>query len=129
MKQPKWIRTEAVIALHDRAIAEHGGIDGLRDLGLLESALHAPVNAWDYGQTELCALAAIYCSRIAKNHAFNDGNKRAALVTMLLFLRRNGRNVGASQEELYRITMDIANSTMTEEALASWLKERIASLE
>src|SRR5271170_1304048 len=89
--EPEWIDEQDVIAIHRRQIAEHGGSDGIRDMGLLQSAVARPLNAFHYNQVvSLTKLAACYAFGIAKNHAFIDGNKRTALVVSLTFLKVNG---------------------------------------
>ena len=88
--EPRWVGEATTLALHDRQLAEHGGPTGIRDPGMLESALMRAVNQWTYGEDDLCALAAAYAFGLAQNHPFADGNKRTAWVTARLFLRKNG---------------------------------------
>src|SRR5262245_5063012 len=102
MKEPIWILKEVVLKIHDAQLAEHGGAVGVRDNGLLESALQHPQNLYAYGQPTLFELAAAYAERIAKNHPFVDGNKRTAYVVMALFLRINNYEITAAKVE--RIT-------------------------
>src|SRR3954471_10848874 len=89
-KEPAWITYEEVIAIHSRQLRRFGGAPGLRDEGLLRSALERPTKKWHYEQAELPELAAAYAFGLAKNHAFIDGNKRIAFMTMMVFLRNNG---------------------------------------
>ena len=104
MKEPIWINLRVVKAFHDRQINEHGGLAGLRDEGLLLSALLRPENAYHYSnpKPEVAELAAAYGFGLAKNHPFNDANKRTALITMRLFLKLNGYDLMASPEDKYK---------------------------
>src|SRR5260370_13886777 len=86
--EPKWLIYEQIIAIHSRQLRRFGGSAGLRDDGLLRSAIERPINKWHYEHAELSTLAAAYAFGLAKNHAFVDGNKRIAFMTMLIFLRR-----------------------------------------
>src|SRR5438309_11798057 len=95
--EPTWLLREFVITVHERLIAEYGGSSGLRDEGLLESALARPVHLFTYGTPSLAQLAASYAVGIAKNHAFIDGNKRTAFVAAAVFLERNGLNLTAPE--------------------------------
>src|SRR5436853_7142612 len=88
--EPKWLNYEQIIAIHSRQLRRFGGAPGLRDKGMLRSALERPVNKWHYEQPELGVLAAAYAYGLAKNHTFVDGNKRIAFMAMATFLRKNG---------------------------------------
>ena len=123
MREPIWVLTESVKAIHKRQLAEHGGRIGIRDLGLLESALARPKNAFLYskGKSSIQSLAAIYAYAITKNHPFVDGNKRVALVACMLFLKLNKWNVLASQETLYTAFWDLAAGNVSEENFILWL--------
>jgi death on curing protein len=112
-----------VLALHEVQLAEHGGQPGLRDEGLLDSALARPKNQFHYGNTHLAALAASYAHGLAKNHPFLDGNKRVSLAASATFLLFNGYVLTASQAELVRIWLSLADGTMTEEDLTQWFKD------
>lgn len=121
-----WVLVEAVLAIHGRQIAEHGGSDGLRDEGLMLSALARPENLLAYGENvDMAALGASYAYGIAKNHPFIDGNKRIALVVMRTFLASNGIDFVASREEKYRTFLQLAEGTLTEEELIIWIREHI----
>src|SRR3954451_8614021 len=87
--EPMWLAKADALAIHDRQLAEHGGGAGVRDDGMMESALARPVNRWSYGEDDRCALAAAYAFGIARNHPFVDGNKRTAWVLARLFLALN----------------------------------------
>ena len=89
-KEPLWITYEQAIAIHSRQLRRFGGAPGLRDEGMLRSALERPVNKWRYEQSEMAELAAAYAFGLAKNHAFVDGNKRIAFMAMMVFLLKNG---------------------------------------
>ena len=122
----RWVRLDTVLALHKRQIAEHGGGEGVRDLGLLESALARPQNLHAYEpETDLASLAAAYAFGIAKNHAFVDGNKRTALVVMRTFLILNGSDINASQEDKYLTILALAEGSLAEDTLAQWIRDRI----
>ena len=127
MDQIVWLLEETAIAIHQRQISEHGGIEGLRDEGLLASALARPQNLLAYAQPrpELAALAAAYAYGIARDHPFVDGNKRTALVAARTFLLLNGVNLEASQDEKYLTFLQLAQATVTEEQLADWIRRRI----
>jgi len=125
----KWISEETVLAIHRRQISEHGGKDGIRDQGLLQSALAKPQNNLAYGeQVELADLAVAYGFGIAKNHPFVDGNKRTALVVMRTFLLLNGFDLKASQEEKYLTVMALASGTLSENELADWIRGRLQEI-
>jgi death on curing protein len=127
MAQVVWLLEETVLAIHQRQISEHGGGEGLRDEGLLASALARPQNVLAYAQPppDLAVLAAAYAYGIARNHPFVDGNKRTALVAARTFLLLNGVNLEASQDEKYLTFLQLAQGTLTEEQLADWIRKRI----
>ena len=116
---------DAVLAIHRRQIAEHGGEAGLRDLGLLESAPSRPGNIIAYAEkADTAALAAAYAFGIAKNHPFLDGNKRTALVVMRTFLILNGADIDASQQDKYQTILALADGRLTEPDLAEWIRKQ-----
>jgi len=127
MAQIVWLLEETVIAIHHRQISEHGGSEGLRDEGLLASALARPQNLLAYAQPrpDLAALAAAYAYGIARDHPFVDGNKRTALVAARTFLLLNGHNLEASQDEKYLTFLQLAEATLAEEQLTDWIRKRI----
>ncbi len=118
----RWVDRRALVLLHDDSLAEHGGAPGLRDEGLLESALVRPINLAAYGQPDVAALAACYGVGLAKNHPFVDGNKRAAFLAMGLFLGLNGLRLRASQSDATLTMLAVAAGTLDEAALAEWLR-------
>lgn len=121
---PSWVTVEEVIALHERQIARFGGPVGLRDRGALESAIGRARNKWEYEGSDLAALAAAHAFGIARNHPFVDGNKRAAFVTTMLFLRKNGVRFAPPPAEATRIILDLAAGSVSEESLARWIRDR-----
>lgn len=123
MKEPVWLLPEALLAAHDAQIAEHGGLDGVRDMALFESALAHPRNLFNYGEPTVCELAAAYACRIAKNHPFVDGNKRVAYVAMRLFLLLNGLDLTASSLEKIDVMMRLAAGKLSEDGLAAWIAD------
>ncbi len=118
----RWVDRRALVLLHEDSLAEHGGAAGLRDEGLLESALARPVNLSAYGQPDVAALAACYGVGLAKNRAFVDGNKRAAFLAMGLFLGLNGHRLVAGQADATLTMLAVAAGTLDEAALADWLR-------
>jgi death-on-curing protein len=126
MDEPEWVLKSVVLALQEEQLAEHGGSPGLRDEGLLESALARPQNAFALGgETDLAALAAAYAVGIAKNRAFIDGNKRVSNVATFMFLALNGRNLQADAAEQVRVWLAIADGSMSEKQVADWIRNHI----
>ena len=124
----KWLRIDAVLAMHKRQIAEHGGDDGVRDLGLLESALARPQNIHAYEpDADIARLAAALAYGIAKNHPFIDGNKRTSLVATRTFLVLNGFELDATPQDKYLTFLSLAEGTLTEDQLTTWLRDRVRS--
>ena len=124
-----WLLEEVVGAIHERQISEHGGSSGVRDEGLLLSALARPQHLLAYGEPppDAAALAAAYAVGIARNHPFIDGNKRTALVVARTFLLLNGSDVEASQEEKYLTFLRLAEGSLTEEELVAWIRQHLKS--
>ena len=118
----RWVERRALELLHDESIAEHGGAPGIRDEGLFESALARPLNLAAYGQPDVAELAAAYGVGLAKNHAFVDGNKRAAFLAVGLFLRLNGYRLNASQADATVTMLGVAAGEINEAAFAQWLR-------
>jgi len=121
----RWVALSAVLAIHEEQLAEHGGLDGIRDRGLLESALHRPRDLQSYGQPDLADLAAAYAFGIARNHPFLDGNKRTSAVVTRLFLRLNGHDLDATQAARLAIWLALGAGETTEQALADWMRSRL----
>jgi death on curing protein len=120
---PKWLTYEQVVAIHSRQLRRFGGGAGLRDDGLLRSALERPINKWHYEQAELPLLAAAYAFGLAKNHPFVDGNKRIAFMTMMIFLRRNGIKFAPDQAQATKIILALAAGEVSEESLTRWIRD------
>jgi death on curing protein len=117
-----WIDLSVIHAVHDEQLGEHGGASGLRDAGLLESALARPMQLAAYGQPDAAALAAAYGFGLAKNHPFIDGNKRTAFVAVELFLALNGWELNASDAECVMAMLQLAAGECTEEQFAQWAR-------
>jgi death-on-curing protein len=123
--EPEWIGVELALAIHERQLAEHGGGVGVRDEGLLESALARPINSWLYGEPDMAAVAAAYAFGLARNHPFVDGNKRTAWVLARLFLRLNGAELRFDPADAIRLMLALAAGELKEDALADWFRDRI----
>ena len=125
MNEPVWVEKAALLLLHAAALAEHGGPEGMRDEGLLESALARPKNLFAYeGVNSPARLAAAYAVGISRNHPFVDGNKRAAFIAMALFLALNGSRLRAEQVDATSIMLRLAAREIGEEELAAWITAR-----
>lgn len=122
MNHPVWVLREVVLALHDAQLAEHGGPSGLRDGGLLDSALARPRHLYAYERSDVFNLAAAYASGIARNHPFVDGNKRTAFLTSYVFLRLNGQRLVADEINAATAMLALAAGASSEETFASWLR-------
>ena len=122
-----WIATDVALAAHAEQLAEHGGGDGVRDAGLLDSAMARPQNLASYGEPDAAALAAAYAFGIARNHPFVDGNKRTAAVVSETFLMLNGHALDASDAELVVAFLGLAAGELSEDELAHWFRERVGA--
>ena len=118
-----WIEEAVVLALHEEHLAEHGGIIGLRDRGLLESALFRPRHLAHYEAPDLAALAAAYGFGLARNHPFSDGNKRTAFTTTELFLALNGQELTADDASCVITVLALAAGDLSEDAFAAWIRQ------
>ena len=125
MSEPQWLDTSIVLDVHAEQLALFGGADGVRDLGLLESALGRPLNKFAYGETGLAALAAAYAFGIARNHPFVDGNKRAAFASIIVFLGLNGIDFDVPPEAATAMILGMAASEINEDGLARWIADNI----
>jgi death-on-curing protein len=123
MNEPVWLDNAEVIDMHAEQLALFGGADGIRDLGMLESALARPRNQWHYGETDLAALAAAYAFGLARNHPFVDGNKRAAFHVLVVFLRMNGISFKPDPAQSTAIILGLAAGEVSEESLARWIRD------
>ncbi|MEW6515235.1 MAG: type II toxin-antitoxin system death-on-curing family toxin [Pseudomonadota bacterium] len=119
----RWIDKRALLMLHDESLVDHGGAPGLRDEGLLDSALARPLNLLAYGDPDFADLAAAYGVGLAKNHPFVDGNKRAAFLSVGLFLMLNGYRLTAGQAEATIAMLEVAAGELDEAAFASWIRD------
>jgi death-on-curing protein len=122
MKTPAWVLRETVLTLHEQLLAEFGGAAGVRDEGLLDSALGKPENRFAHGTPTLFDLAASYGFGLVKNHPFIDGNKRAGFTVAVVFLELNGYRFQATEAEAAVRTLALAAGEMTEQEFAAWLK-------
>ena len=127
MAEPVWIVRDVVLSVHDEQLSEHGGQSGVRDLGLLESALARPQNQYAYGETSIARLAASYAFGLSRNHPFLDGNKRTSLVVAELFLALNGLELAASDAECVTTFLALAAGDLTEEELAGWIGSHVVA--
>jgi death on curing protein len=126
VEEPLWLSRPTVEALHAAQIREHGGQPGIRDQGLLESALARPVNVWGYDAgVDLASLAAEYGYGLAKNHAFLDGNKRIAFVAANVFLLLNGFEIDAEEPETVHIMLGVADGSLARDEFAVWILSRL----
>ena len=125
MTEPLWLDKRIALALHEELLREHGGLAGVRDEGLLESALARPQNLAAYGDPTLAEMAAAYAFGIARNHPFVDGNKRTALMTAYTFLRTNGLRLIAPEVEAVAVIRDLAAGELGEDELARWIEENM----
>ena len=122
----RWLKIDRVLAIHQRQIAEHGGTDGVRDIGLLESALARPLNIQAYEpDANIASLAAAYAFGIVKNHPFLDGNKRTGYVVMETFLVLNGGQLITEPVDKYHTFIALADGSLSEDALAAWIGQNL----
>jgi death on curing protein len=121
--EPFWLTRDIIIAIHDEQLAIHGGASGLRDEGMLESALDRPRNKWIYEQAELPELAAAYAFGMARNRPFVDGNKRTSLLALYTFLGVNGIDFIVPEAEAAAIIVALAAGQVDEEGLTRWVRD------
>lgn len=122
-QEPRWVSYEQAIAIHSKQLRRFGGAPGLRDEGMLRSALERPINKWRYEQSELAELASAYAFGLAKNHAFVDGNKRIAFMSMMSFLLKNGIQFDPEPAHATAIILLLAAGEVSEESLARWIRD------
>lgn len=120
-----WLSRPLLLAVHDEQIAEHGGAPGIRDIGLLESALARPLNHAGYGHPDIAELAALYALAIVRNHPFVDGNKRTAFVALETFLVLNGLELAASDAEATVMMLDMTGGAIPDAAFIAWVKASV----
>lgn len=128
MKQLRWMQREALLRLHGMSLVQFGGLAGLRDEGLLDSALSRPEQLANYATPDVADISAAYAFGLAKNHPFVDGNKRAAFLALGLSLRLNGYRLTASQPEATQTILMLAAGDLSEEALATWVRGQMTRL-
>jgi len=119
----RWLDATIVLDVHAEQLALFGGADGVRDLGLLESALARPLNKFAYGETDLPVLAAAYAFGLARNHPFVDGNKRSAFASVIVFLGLNGIDFDVPPEQATAMFLALAAGEVSEESLARWIRD------
>lgn len=126
MTEWRWISEALIYAVHDRQIAEHGGLSGVRDPGAVISALARPKHLAAYGEPDAAALAAACCFGLARNHGFADGNRRMAWIAARLFLKDNGRQLSFEKFEAVKLVEDVAAGAISEQELAAWFRGRLS---
>jgi death-on-curing protein len=125
VSEPVWLEVSIILDVHAEQLALFGGADGLRDAGLLESALARPVNKFAYGETNLAALAGAYGFGTARNHPFVDGNKRTAFASIIVFLGLNGIDFDVAPEAATAIVLGVAAGEINDDGLARWIGDNI----
>ena len=129
MGEPRWVPRLVVDSAHVDQLRAHGGMPGVRDENGLEAALARPRQKWHYDPAaDLATLAAAYAFGLAKAHAFNDGNKRAAFLTAAIFLGLNGKDLDATEAEVVQAMTALATGSLSEAAMATWIRERLTRL-
>jgi death-on-curing protein len=123
MSEPFWLTRRMITAIHDEQLAIHGGASGLRDEGMLESALDRPKNKWSYENADLAELAAAYAFGIARNHPSVDGNKRTSLLALYTFLGVNGIDFVVPEAEAAAIILSVAAGEVSEQSLTRWIRD------
>ena len=126
MKEPIWLTVHDVVSLHGEQLAIFGGPEGIRDQGLLESAVARPINRWNFGTSDIAELAAAYAFGISKNHPFVDGNKRAAFASSIVFLRLNEVPFAPDMGAATAAMVSLAAGEVAEEGLARWIRDTLA---
>ena len=121
--EPFWLTIELILAIHEEQLFEHGGSSGVRDRGLLESALARPLNVFHFENAQIQYLAAIYASGIMRNHPFVDGNKRTGFMAMYTFLGANGYQLKATEPEAVAATMELAAGELSDDQFAAWVAD------
>ena len=124
----RWVSRVILDVIHDAQVHEHGGSPGVRDEGVVESALARPRNKWSYGERDIAVLAAAYAFGVVKNHGFIDGNKRTAFQAAYVFLGLNGHDLNAGEPEVVDVMNRVASGGMTEAALAKWMREHLMEM-
>ena len=123
MSAPRWLTVDQAVRIHAEQLARFGGPEGIRDMGMLESAMARPLNKWSYGERDMAALAAAYAYGLAKNHPFVDGNKRAAFMVMMVFLRKNAIAFAPPEAMATAAILGLAAGDIVEEGLTRWIRD------
>jgi len=121
-REPEWLTLQPMLAVHEQLVAEHGGDAGVRNLGLLDSALAAPRHHYTYGKRDIFVLAAAYAYGITRDHSFIDGNKRTAFLAAYTFLGINGWELNAPEEQVVTMVVGLSDRSVSAEAFAEWLR-------
>ncbi|MGO4220594.1 type II toxin-antitoxin system death-on-curing family toxin [Lysobacter sp. TAF61] len=129
MREWRWLALDVILAVHDYQLAEHGGPDGVRDLGAIESALARPAQLLNYATPDAADLAACYCFGLAKNHGFEDGNKRTAWIALRVFLADNGFAFTFDPHEAVEVVKAVSASVIDEVALAGWIRAQVEDID
>ena len=131
MREPQWLEDRSVLEIHRLQLEVHGGMAGVRDPGMLSSALHRPRNLWAYARStaDIPALAAAYAAGISRNHPFIDGNKRTAAVACETFLALNGFELTATDDQWYEAMINLASGQLEEEVLVEWIRCPLRAME
>jgi death on curing protein len=127
VKELRWLSLREVLTIHERQLGRFGGAPGIRDQGMLESALSRPRNKWEYERADVVDLAAAYAFGIVRNHPFVDGNKRVGFLTMAAFLRLNGLHFAPSPEAATKATMALAAGEIDESGFARWILDNVST--
>jgi death-on-curing protein len=127
VRELRWLSLQEVLVIHERQLGRFGGAPGIRDQGMLESALSRPRNKWEYERAHLVDLAAAYAFGIARNHPFVDGNKRVAFLAMAAFLRLNGLHFAPSPESATAATLALAAGEVDEAGFARWILDNVSN--
>lgn len=125
----RWISKRTILSIHNEQLAQHGGLAGVRDEGLLDSAMARPQNLKAYENASLAQCAAAYAFGITRNHPFNDGNKRTGFVTAVTFLLLNNHYIGATESEVFLTITKLAEGNLSEEVLRKWFEEVIIDID
>ena len=125
MNEPEWLDVDIVLDVHAEQLALFGGADGIRDVGLLKSALARPLNKYAHGENDLAVLAAAYAFGISRNHPFVDGNKRSALASIIVFLGLNGIDFDVAPASATVMMLDLAAGVVDETGLVRWIRDSL----
>ncbi len=125
MTEPHWLSKEIILSVHDALLARFGGLKGIRDEGMLDSAINKAVQLFSYGEPDLFDLASAYAAGVIRNHPFVDGNKRSGFMAAYVFLGVNGQRLVAPEEQAVLQTLALAAGEIGAEAYATWLRASV----